>query len=296
MLNKLTVVISALNEQSNIASLLSDLLCQDLSKVKLHKIYVISDGSTDNTVINAKSVNSDLIKVKSYRRRKGKSARINEIFKLISGPVVVLDADIKIIDDKFLYKISKPIIDGFDLTSCEIGSVETRTFFESILRCNLETTNAIFSRYNNGYNVYTCRGVARAFSYKLVKNIHFPPVVGEDAYSFFYCITNGYKYKFVVGTKVLIRLPDNINDYLKQSLRFSKSRKVMSEIFNYVNIGLLYRLPSSDFVKTISKSFLSHPLLNISYIFIYIISFVFSPFYQNKSDLWNIAYSSKKLN
>ena len=75
-----TVGIPAYNESANITHLLRALLEQKDNGFVLESIIVMSDGSTDDMVARAQSVNDPRITVVHEIERLGKPSRVNQIF------------------------------------------------------------------------------------------------------------------------------------------------------------------------------------------------------------------------
>lgn len=295
-MDNLTILIPAFNEEVNIKNLLIDLLSQKSNKYRIQNIIVASDGSTDQTVELANEVTSKKIKVIASKKRLGKNSRINNAFLKNKGNIiVVIDADVKILDKNFLDKLVRPIA-KYDLTSSRIEIVKPRTIFEKILSISIDLINSVFSKYKNGNNVYTCRGVARAFSPKLVKAIRFPNSVGDDAYSYFFCKENNFNYKFVNNAVAFIRLPNNYEDHLKQSVRFKNSQRIMQKLFPDINIVQEYKIPTIQFYAELFKLFIKKPILTLSYLYINYKAKHNSKTNNNSSAKWEIAQSSKDLN
>lgn len=292
---KLTIAIPAYNEEVNIVNLLKSILSQKMERYILEKIIVMSDGSRDSTVKNAKQVKSKKIIIKNFSDRAGKNFRINQVFKQNKNTIVVLDADIKVIDKHFIAKLCDPILKGFDLTSCYVDYLKPKNTFEKVLGVSIDIINEVFTKQNNGNNVYTCRGVGRAFSASLAHKINFPGVAGDDAYSYFYCKKNNYKYYFVKNAKAYIRLPNNVTDHIKQSSRFQESKKTMQKLFKLIDISSEYDIPILKLLPAITKSLIKKPLLTL----VYIALSKFSQFNMKKdykNVKWEIAQSSKDLN
>ena len=161
-----------------------------------------------------------------------------------SDVLVILNADIQIDDPNFLVKLAGPVIEGrADLTSCPIHEKEPVTFLEKSVYTSMRVKSYVFEAYNNGDNVYTCHGTARALSKKFYKSLEFKEGPGEDAHSYFSCITNGYKYEYIKDTHIKYRLSDNFVDYQKQNLRFIKSKELMSKRFGKDFTAKHYTLP-----------------------------------------------------
>src|SRR3989344_6887678 len=101
----------AYNEEANIGYLLRDLLAQKTGKIKIEKIIVNSDGSTDKTASEVRKVKSKKIILINNKKRTGRAFRQNQMMRKTDSDVLVLiDADTLIKDKNFLEKISTPII------------------------------------------------------------------------------------------------------------------------------------------------------------------------------------------
>ena len=101
----ISVGIPAFNEEANIYYLLKDLLGQELKGIKLDKIIISSDGSTDNTVAQVRRIRSKKIVLFNYTKRLGRTLRQEEIMRKVNSDALVLvDADTLIGDKNFLQK------------------------------------------------------------------------------------------------------------------------------------------------------------------------------------------------
>ena len=99
----LDILVAARDEQNVIARLVERLLNLDYPSEKL-KIYIIDDGSVDNTPIILKKLSQKYEKLNIISRSKnaggGKSGALNHALKFISGEwVFILDADAQLKND-----------------------------------------------------------------------------------------------------------------------------------------------------------------------------------------------------
>ena len=97
MKKKLTVTvgISALNEETNIGTMLRAVLAQRGDNFVLKEIMVISDGSTDNTVGKVREIKDKRITVIVGKKREGMNTRLNYLFAHFQSDVLIkMDADI----------------------------------------------------------------------------------------------------------------------------------------------------------------------------------------------------------
>lgn len=296
-----SVGIPAYNEEANIGYLLRDLLGQKRTDFWLEKIYIYSDGSSDRTESIVKGFQEDIIELVVGPGRKGQAFGQNHIFDLAKSDIVVLiNADMQITDDFFLEKLIRPIVEKrADLTSSNLLPLPARNFFEQILVTGVLLKNSIFETYAAGNNYFTCHGAARAFSQGLYKKMLFPKSVGEDAYSFLFCLYNGCNYSYVKDAVVYYRLPDNFRDHAAQSTRFFGGRdQIFSTEFNSVFVKKHSRLPWTSCLTGLVRM-LPFILKNFVYFFLYIIVLGITRtqtcFTRRVSDNWTIATSSKKV-
>lgn len=299
---KLTVTIGipALNEEANIKYLLESILSQRQENYIITKIIVNSDGSTDKTVELAKSINNPLIEVIDNNERKGQYFRQNEIVQKFDDDILVLlNADILPANVNFLEHITAP----FQIDT-KIGIVSPMACFsypettiEDVLNLRLKIYNDVFGKYKNGNNIYMCRGMARAFCNELAKKIEWPQAVGEDSYSYLYCITNGYKFKYQPSAQFTFKSPKTLVEHEKQSSRYFSSVGVKKDYFDNELVASEYALPLNIIIPTMLKYLVLQP----TYIFLYALLYFngiiksYTKRYQSKAVLWDLAKSSKEL-
>lgn len=291
-----TIGIPAYNEERNINFLLSDISCQKARSYFISKLIILSDGSTDKTVKEAKKskIKPNLIVNKI---RKGLADVQNTIIRHTDSDVLVLlQADIRIDDEFFIEKLIKPVIEKkADLVVPSVAEMEPKTFFEKVLYISTKIKNTAYEKLNNGKNVYTCRGVARAFSKKLYSKINFPTSIGEDAFSYLYCIRNRFNYYFINNAKVIFRLPTNFSDHRKQSLRFFQSQEILKEKFGKKFIVENYRLPKLIFLSSLIENLIKNPFLTPLYIIVLFYLKFQSFFLNDMNDKWVVSKSSKVI-
>jgi len=305
MKNKSTVSIGipAFNEEANIGFLLKDLLKQNQKNFVFHQIIISSDGSTDKTIETAKKASASFIQKEGQevilidnKERKGRAVRQNQIMERSASDILVLlDADILIKDKNFIEKIIKPVLNKkADLTSVSVQELPPENFLERILKISMEFKKFIFENYKNGNNLYTCHGRARAFSKKLYKTINFKESVGEDAYSYFYTIANGFKYSFVKNTGIFYKLPANFQDHEKQSIRFYKTLSLLEKDFGRELVSKENYISGSLLVKNLMKYIFVNPLI-IIYFFIAAFLKIKALFVSDIKNNWSTSESSKSL-
>ncbi len=299
MKNKATITIGipAYNEGANISSLLLSIGEQKFAHTLLSEIIVYSDASTDDTLAILSRVKIKSLLILSGKKRMGKAYAMNEIMKQTTSDILVLlDGDILIRDKNMIEKLIEPIrLQHADLSSSRVKEFWAKSKFEDILKVSMRLKKDIFESYNEGNNIYTCHGRARAFSKKLYKSIRFNKnIVAEDAYAYLYAVHNKFKYIFAKNANIHYRLPSNFKDHQKQSLRFIQSYKQLVGEFGKSFITQETKIPIRAAMSYIIQYFLKYPLSIILYGLILAYIKVKSILFVNKmTSKWQISESTK---
>ncbi len=291
-----TIGIPAYNEAENIGSLITSILNQDFHNFNLVKIIISSDNSSDDTVKISKSFDENIIDVFDNKTRKGVAFRQNQIIQSSNTDVLILlNADIKIKQKDFLWRMIMPIVSSdADLTSCNLAALEPRTFIGKIMVFSFSLGNRVFVEMRGGHNLYTCHGAVRAFSKRFYKDLEFEESVGEDAYSYLDCLAKGLTYRYVANATAFIRWPENAEDQYHQSLRFHQSKKILSKKFGEKLVHKEYKIPKQKVLISVIKFYFFHPVHALIYTLFYFYTKLSSLF--NKHDnTWKVSISSKKL-
>lgn len=95
---EISIIIAAYNEEDTIRDRIIDCLNQKYPSDKM-EVIVGSDGSTDNTVSEARSVESDRVKVINCERNRGRSQVHNDCVRVASGQILFFtDADTRYVE------------------------------------------------------------------------------------------------------------------------------------------------------------------------------------------------------
>jgi glycosyltransferase involved in cell wall biosynthesis len=293
----LTIGIPAYNEQANIGYLIKELLDQDEDLYVLEKIIVNSDCSTDNTNKIVKEFSDTRVQLIENTCREGQGKKQNELIeKCNSDILVLLNADILINNVNFLNNITEEINNGADLVCGPLLEIKPHTFTERIIGFGSVYRRQVFDKYKNGNSLFTCHGSHRAFSKRLYKEFRFIGSVAEDAYSYLWCIKNGYTYAYTRKASVTIKLPSNIADHIKQSSRFFISGEKLSKYFDEDILNEHCKWPKYLFLIEGLKMFMFQPIEATCYVLIstYIIARNLLGL-SDKTEAWNMVSSSKSL-
>jgi glycosyltransferase involved in cell wall biosynthesis len=299
-LPSLTIGIPAHNEAQNIGLLLADLQTQKFSSVQLEQVFIYSDGSTDNTPAVVANVGWDKIRLVNGAPRKGLACGLNEIIRNTSSDVlIILNADVRIPDELAMEKLSAPVIrQEADLVSGGLKEAPRCNFFDQVIFVGMQFKNDVFKDYMDGNNFYNCHGPIRAFSKRLYGGMSFVSGMGDDLYSYLYCIGNGYKFTYLNDVEAVYQLPRNFKDHLKQSVRFFRAKDALVKDIDESKISVHINVPVLRYVRIGLKNFLKHPVLIPCYVGVTALSFAASRISSNrqhKDDLWPVVQSSKAV-
>lgn len=294
----ITIGIPAYNEEANIAHLLHDLLRQHGQGFIMERIIVMSDGSSDETAIRARSIPDDRIQVVDDGLRKGKSMRQNDIIDMATSDVLVfLDADIIIEDEYFLDQLTRPILEGrADLTSCSLQEIHPKNFLESMLHASMEFKRIVFGAFRGGKNMYCCAGPVRALSGNLYRSMRFRPGIADDMYTYLFALQNGFEFSFIPEAIVHYKLPETLADYFRQSFRYNSYLDQANSYFEKDFITENTKIPLVSYLFAGLAVLLKYPVSFPGYVILKIvtrIAYLFSR--REQSDSWEIARSSKIL-
>lgn len=296
-----TVAVSAFNEEKNITEFLKSVLAQKEEGFKLEKILVVSDGSSDKTARTSKTFDNRKIIVKDYKKRTGKSTRLNEIYSNLESDILVQsDVDVIFTHSFVVRDIIQPILEDESVGMCggNTQPLPGETFTEKAVNCTHEMYKKYRDSVRNGDNLFSVDGRILAFRQELAKKIQVPAdMITNDIYTYFCCITSGYQYKYVPQAIVNFRSPQTLGDQIKQNTRYLAYPARMARYFPKELVEKERYIPSLLLLKEMAIQFLKHPIL-CSYIFLV------NRYCQLKARktekqmtaLWQIASTTKVLN
>lgn len=290
-----TIGLPVYNEEKNILKILHALLNQKLSNFSLDRIVIASDGSTDDTHKLVKSLRSKKIMLLTDGKRKGKPARINEIFEMATSDIVViLDADITIHSKFLIETLVTPFLNPtVALTSGKSMFLPSINPIQKIITTGIVIWNDIKQHAKNA-EMYLCEGQIRAFSKSIYKTLRFPNASADDVYPYLYCKQKGYNFVFVPEAKIYYKLPSTLKDYILQHTRFLQSQSIQEDYFDKTFVKQYYTIGMIDKIKALGKYIVIRPWWTILYLFLLLVPKIAIHFdIIGKTALWQIARSTK---
>ena len=264
-MNKLEVSIGipAYNEAKNIKKVLSGILAQNQEGWKLKEIFVICDGCTDKTAEKAREVESKELIVLEDGLRKGKTKRLNELFKMVKGEILIMfDGDIGCANKNVITTLLKPFENKkVALVGGNSQPYRPKTFVEKAVYSTFTVFYESRKKLKKGHNVFGATGSILAARTAFVKPIIIPKVVSEDAYLYLYCISKKYLFRYVDEAVIYYKLPSNFKDYFKQVLR-SAPVSVTTEMYPHFGTRAYkeFKRPAGFYVQQIFTAFMQNPV------------------------------------
>ncbi|MGH7204389.1 MAG: glycosyltransferase [Candidatus Levyibacteriota bacterium] len=293
-LPSISIGIPAYNEAKNIKKLLKSLLQQREVGFRLESIIVASDGSSDATDKEVKSLKDKRIALWDDHKRLGKSARLNELFRKNTADILILaDADIQINDTNLLSILVKESnFQHEGIVSVNVTPIKGKTFVENSLNAGVFAVKQISENWRNGNNYLSFKGCFLALDKNLVKKIHMPTtLVNNDAFLYFSALVHNYKPAYRKNCVVYYRSPATLDDHLKQSSRFKSSSEELKQYFK-MNLEKEYKAPIAIMMSSILQSLIKRPVFFLAYLGINSISHIKKQ--TNIKSTWSIASSTKQ--
>lgn len=296
-----TIATIAYNEAENIVRFLESVMMQKEVNFRLKKIVVISDGSTDDTVGRVQSIRSKKITIKIFRKRLGKSARLNWLYRnLNSDYLVQSDADVIYAHSFVVNDLISPLINEMNVAMCggNPQPLPPKTFIEQAVNC----TTLVYSEFRKiirrGNNIFSADGRILAYKRELVNLIFVPNnMIANDMFTYFCCIDKGYKYRFVISALVEYRSPQTLSDHIRQNTRFRASPIRLEKYFPASLVRKELYISKKMFLAEAMKVFLKYPLHSSVIYMVNLYCRLKAMFVeQYLSAQWQIVTTTKNLN
>lgn len=295
-----TIGIPAYNEEVNIRQLLKSLLAQKQKNFFIKEILVYSDGSSDDTVKNAKSFIDKGVHVFDSKKRLGKPYRLNQIFEHATSDIIVLmDADSLPVTDDVISKVCRPFTEpGFSgLTSGRRKGIPSKSLTAKALSQLNDAYEVVRKKLKNGKNLYAFLAGIVAIDKNTANMIRFNTNMNcDDNVLYLKAVKLGKNLKYIPEAQMWYSLPENAWDQIKQGGRFLSSQEKMNDVFDPEFIHDEYHIPLSLQKKIFWYQVTHNPF---AYIWLKLLSipceFYKRKYIAKKSSLWTISGSTKKV-
>lgn len=290
----LSVGIPAFNEARNIRRLLDAIAKQEQINFKLIETIIVSDGSTDATVDEARASSLENLRVIAHTDRQGQAARQNEILTEFKGDLLMLlNGDVLPGTDKLFAKAVSVFYKdpAVGLVGIKHEPLPARTFVEKVVNFGVKMKADMFVQVNGWDNLYNCRGGARVFSKSFGKKFKWDIKAAEDAYSYTQCKALGFKFSYS-DSFIYYRSPSTLKDHIRQSTRFVRSQEILhtttetTDHLSLVNLAVL---------GVVLRYFFKNPFLWVAYVLLFVVSRASYWFVNSDPVRYNTSTTSKQV-
>lgn len=265
----LTVAIPAFNEEAGIGSVLDQLVRQTSKNFNLSKIIVYSDASTDRTeeIVRKRQSLYKQICLETSRKRSGKIAKLNEMFKnLDSDFLVVLDADIFLCGENFLDQLVLEITRHplYGMVAAHQIMKRPDNFLGKIIHADFSMWDRVRFSFPNYKSVHNFYGAGTIYRKTFASTIKLPEDLGDDERGYLYLSSLRYGgFGYTTKSKLIYHPPSSFQDQINLHKRtFGKNLDRLTGLFGqFVNYE--YEIPRRYKLKGLLLEIIYNPLFAI---------------------------------
>lgn len=226
---KVSVCLTAYNEEKNIRRLLEAVLSQRTKTCEITEIIVVASGCNDNTenIVNEFVKKEPRIKLISQKEREGKASAINEFLKVAEGDVCVLEsADTVPGEDTIESLVISFNDDRVGMTGAHPVPVDSKETFLGF------TTNLLWELHHKLALKHPKLGEMVAFR-NIVKEIPVKTAVDEVSIEA-KIMEAGLSLKYCPDAVVYNKGSESVSDFLKQRRRIFNGHLWVRKYSSYV--------------------------------------------------------------
>lgn len=294
----LSIGIPTYNESANIEKLIHSIFSQNKSNYRLEKVYVISDGSTDNTVEKVRLLSKTYPNLRIYTdgMRKGKAARLNEIYrKNKSELLLTLDGDVLLGAKNTISLLVEKMKNNkrLNVVAGNVVPQKPGTFKEKMIYQNHIMWNNIrysIGKTNHIANLYGSVSLLRG---NFSKKVEYPTnITADEEYLYLKSYKNG-GFDFEKNATVYFKTPASFSEFTKQGRRYKNERFTLAPIFGNDTLSL-HKIPLKAKLRGVFISFVTAPIWT-AFALAYNFYMKATPFWDDltHSGVWEIAQSTK---
>lgn len=266
---QVSIGIPAFNEALNIKKLLELLVSQEQTQIEICEIIVFTDCSTDGTPEIAESVKSNLIRVVRGTKRVGQQVLQNNMLNSFIGDcLVIIEADMLPASTLTIQNLVLPLFNKQtnkpDMVVGKPLAIQPTTFFEKIMVHTATIKSKIFSKWNDGDNLFSCGGhSAKAISKHFAKKLMYPTHVPEDAYTYLRLKELGLKLLVTSNAQFYMRHVTHLQDRIKQCSKFQSGKEALKKEFSSEFVRKEYEIPRKISSQVTLQFLLKNPILTM---------------------------------
>lgn len=295
----LTIGIPAHNEEANIGMLIQSIIEQSSLTYKLEKIIVICDGCTDNTgnVVKKMSKKYPLIELLEDRKRKGKMARLNKLYRMNQSEILItLDGDVVLKGKESLDNAVKLFRNDPGALCIAFHQVPIRekTFVAKVLYAAHRLWEEIRISVDNGNHIHNLQGAGTGLRKSFAKSVIYPKTLTTDQVYLAYLALKKDGFRYGHNSVIVYRPVATFSDFVLQGSRsVFLDQKTLADHFGN-GVYELFKIPTKNKIFGLMRCLKNDPFYTILSIILQIY-LRFFPAVEEGSlrGLWKMAVSTK---
>lgn len=274
---RVTFLITAYNEEKNIADKLRDTLAQNYPKDKL-EVVVASDGSTDRTDEIVRQFSSQGVRLIRVEGRVGKTGAQNQAVKMVKGEVIIFSDATTKFDRNAVRNIARNYADP------TVGAVSGRYEYYNPTGASIGIGNILFWKYEN--LIKSCQTRIRTITgccgciYSVRRTLYepLPPDIISDLVEPLKILEKGYRIAFepdaIAHEETTEKAAEEFYMRIRVISRGMRGMLYMKKLFNPLRYGFVsFQLISHKLLRWLIPVFLL--VIFLSNLFL-----LSSPFYK----------------
>ena len=276
-------------------------LCAVVRAVPDLRAVFIDDGSTDDSAAALDSLAplGPAIRVERNRERVGKVASLLRAMRELDASVervLLIDCDVAV-SAATLGKVLHALQRSDLVLANAVAMPRPRTIWERGAIFSARRHERLRAQAIVRYPALCSNGRLIGMSRRLVDAIlrSNVPRHTEDAHFMLVCIANDFPYAYLSDALLEYRTPGTLDDYLRQSNRFSEGRALLRERWPHDMLERWYDPQPADLARTFAQEALADPIGALVFLAMLAAKSVQSPKARSQQGTWAVAGSTKSL-
>jgi cellulose synthase/poly-beta-1,6-N-acetylglucosamine synthase-like glycosyltransferase len=276
-------------------------LCAAVRAVRNLQAVFIDDGSTGQSrvALDALAQLAPNVRVVRNPERAGKVASLLNAMRALDAGVervLLIDCDV-VVREATLEKVLRELERTDLVLANAVAMPHPRTFWERGAIFSARRHERLRAQAISRYPALCSNGRLIGMSRRLVEAIlrSSVPRHTEDAHFMLVCIANGFSHAYLPDAVLEYRTPDTLDDYLRQSNRFSEGRALLRERWTPEVLARWYDPEPADLARTFAQQALADPVGALTFLTMLAAKALQSPQARTQQGAWAVAGSTKSL-
>lgn len=289
-----SIGICAYNEEANISKLLDSILAQELSRVTIIEIIVVSSNSSDSTdqIVKDYSKRDNRISLITEDQRNGKASAVNLFLQQASGEICIIQSADTICIAKTIESICSPILDDSN-----VGAVGGRPIPRGTRGIFLPFANRLIWHLHSRVSLRNPKLGEISAHRNIIDSIPLD-ATSDDTYLEYAIKEKGLKVAYSHDAVIYNQGPGTLSEYIEQRTRWRGAQIRVQKDTGYVSASGKQRSVNYEVARyCLFRPWTIPFVFPICFIELYCISKAKRMLAQNDDSfvVWDSVSSTKKL-